>query len=170
MNAAKEEGGENTARALNVLTTYANNEVGMNTAMDEQGGMKTARPLTDLKFSIAARGQLNVIVVPGDEDILYRSRSACGASRTATTYDNTPSRAHAGQPTCDEQLTTTTSIMPSNMSAAANMRHGAVLDNDGASVGEDRAISTTRQCLTTDTTTTMGATLNDTSPAATTSI
>ena len=52
------------------------------------------------------------------------------------------------------------------MSAAANMRHGAASDNDGASVHEDRAISTTRQCLTTDMNTTMGATLKATSPAA----
>ena len=69
----------------------------MNSAMDKQGGMNTARPLKDLRFNIAACGQLNVIVVSGDEGVHYRSLSACDASRTATTYDNTPSRAHAGR-------------------------------------------------------------------------
>ena len=133
----------NTARGLEVLATHANNEVGMNTAMDKQGGMNTARSLKDLKFSIAARGQLNVIVVPGDEGIHYRSHSACDASRTATMNDHTPSRARDGRTNCDGQLTTTTSMMLSNMSAAANMRHGAALDYDGASVHEDCAISTT---------------------------
>ena len=88
--------------------------------------------------------------------------------------DDTPSKAHTGQTNCTEQLTTTTSTMLTDMSAADNTRHRAVPDNDDGSVHEDHAIYTTtchmqlttRRCLTTGINATMGATTILTSRAA----
>ena len=136
--------------------------------------MNTARPLTDLTDSVAAQGQLDVIVVPGDEDAHYHGCSACCASWTATMNDDTPSKAHAGQTNCNEQLTTTTSMMLTDMSAADNTRHRAVPDNDDGSVHKDHAICTTtchmqhttRLCLTIGINTTMGAASKHSSLAA----
>ena len=82
----------------------------MNTAMNNQGGVSTARSLHDLTDKIAAHGQFNVIVVSDDEGIHYLSCYACHASRPTTTNDDTPSTAHPGQTNYDEQLTINTNI------------------------------------------------------------
>ena len=129
----------------------------MNTVMDNQGGVNTARSLYDLTDKIAAHGQLNVIVVSDDEGIHYLSCYACDASRPTTTNDDTPSTAHPWQENYDEQLTNnsntsgttlamTMSTALNDMSAATNTWRGAASKLDDESVHEDRAIYH-RKCL-----------------------
>ena len=112
----------------------------MNTAMDKQGGVSTARPLEDLTNYGAGHGLLNVIVVSDDDGVHNRGRHSYEASRTTTTNENSSSAAHPGRTNHEEQLTTTTSMMLTNMSAATNPRRRAASGSNDDSVHEDLVI------------------------------
>ena len=63
----------------------------MNTAMDKQGGVSTARPLKDLTNNDGSHGLLNVIVFSDDDGVHNHGRHAYKASRTTTKNKNTSS-------------------------------------------------------------------------------
>lgn len=130
MNTGMVEGDVNTAKPFNILSTSTNDEVGMNTAI----------PLTDLKLNIAARGLLDAVVIPGDAVVHYHSCNAYEARRAMTTDHDTPSTAHNGLTNCAEQLTTTTGTMLYDKSAATNMRLRAVSSNDDERAHEGHVI------------------------------
>ena len=130
MNTAMVEGGVNTAKPFNVLSTSTNDEVGMNTAI----------PLTDLKLDIAARGLLDAVVISGDAVVHYHSCNAYEAKRATTTDHDLPSTAHGGHTNYAEQLTVKAL---NDASAATNMRRRAASSNDDERAHEGHAICTT---------------------------
>ena len=133
MNTAMVEGGVNTAKPFNVLSTSTNDEVGMNTAIS----------LTDLKLDIAARGLLDAVVISGDAVVHYHSCNDYEAKRATTTDHDLPSTAHGGHTNYAEQLTTTTGTTLYDKSAATNMRPRAASSNDDERAHEGHVICTT---------------------------
>ena len=121
----------------------------------------------------ADNDHVDVIAASGGGDIHDHVRHACNTSRTTITNKDTSSKAHSVHTNYEEQLTTKTSMMLIDMSAATNTRHRAASNTDDERLHNGRAIYTTtsrnqhetRHCTETDTTM-IGMASNKTSFAA----